>query len=59
MKRSRVVVAALVVVVTLVGPAGPSWAQPKKEIVDSFRAGKDVLEKKCKLCHVKEKNGDQ
>jgi cytochrome c2 len=37
--------------VTLVGPAALSWAQPQKEIVDSFRAGKGVLEKKCKLCH--------
>ena len=51
MKKNAGVFAAMVVAVTLVVPTGLSWAQPKKEIVDSFRAGKGVLEKKCKLCH--------
>jgi cytochrome c5 len=50
-KKNAGVFAAMVVAVTLVVPTGPSRAQPKKEIVDSFRAGKGVLEKKCKLCH--------
>jgi cytochrome c2 len=50
-KKKARVLSALALGVSLVGPVNLSWAQPKREIVDSFRSGKSVLEKKCKLCH--------
>ena len=51
MKKKIGVLAAMALGITLIGPAAVSAAEPKKEIVDSLRAGKGVLEKKCKLCH--------
>ena len=49
--KKTVLFAVMIFGATLAGPAAPTWAQPKKELIDSFRAGKVVLEKKCKLCH--------
>jgi cytochrome c5 len=50
-KKEIGVFAAMALSFILVGPAAVSEAEPKREIVDSLRAGKGVLEKKCKLCH--------